>query len=168
MRSYLDGMLRYFEFSGRSTRMQYWMYYLVQLLLCAGAIYVDVMVFDGFANPRRPQMPLTLFVAFVHAIPNITVQVRRLHDIGRSGAWLLLYFVPIIGPLVLLFWSFVGSEPGRNAYDNVEPSSYEPRYAQAAKLPRYSTIPRQVRMGSNAGRPPSVGYDGLASPERFI
>lgn len=168
MRSYLDGMLRYFEFSGRSTRMQYWMFYLVQMVLWGGALYIDVTVFDGLADPRHPRLPMTLFVVFVHAIPNITVQVRRLHDIGRSGAWLLLYFVPIIGPLVLLFWSLVGSEEGRNVYDDIEPSSYEPRYAQVTRLPRYSTIPRQVRMGSNAARPPSVGHDGLASPERFI
>jgi uncharacterized membrane protein YhaH (DUF805 family) len=162
MRSYFDGMLRYFEISGRSTRLQYWMFFVVQFLLTIGAVAIDYQM-GGFRSPKNPQMTATLFVGLVHFIPGITVSVRRLHDIGRSGFWYLLYFVPFAG-LVLLYWACCASEPGRNSYDDPAPSSYEPRYGQ----PRYSTIPRQVRMGNNAARPPSVGYDGLAAPDRFI
>lgn len=158
-------MLRYFEISGRSTRMQYWMFFLVQLLLQMGAVAVDVFLLDGYANPGRPQAVVTIFVSIVHVFPAITVQVRRLHDIGKSGFWFLLYFIPFAG-LLLLYWACCASKPGRNGYDDPEPSRYEPR--QQAKLPRYTTIPRQVRMGSNAARPPSVGYDGLAPRDRFI
>ena len=158
-------MLRYFEISGRSTRMQYWMFILVQLLLLAAAIAIDVMLLDGFANPSRPQGIVTVFVSIVHAVPAITVQVRRLHDIGKSGFWFLLYFIPFAG-LLLLYWACCASEPGRNSYDDPEPSRYEPR--QQARLPRYTTIPRQVRMGNSGARPASVGYDGLAARDRFI
>lgn len=157
MRAYFDGMLRYFEFSGRSTRLQYWMFFLVQAALFGLAFLVDYQR-GGFANPGRIQMPVTLFVGFVHLVPGLTVQVRRLHDIGKSGAWYLLHFVPF-GGLLLLYWACCASEPGRNAHDDAAPSRY---------VPRHSTIPRTIRMGSNAARPPSIGYDGLAAPERFI
>ncbi|MGB3336166.1 MAG: DUF805 domain-containing protein [Devosia sp.] len=162
MRSYFDGMLRYFEISGRSTRMQYWMFFIVQFLLTVGAVAIDFQI-GGFDNPRDPRLPVTLFVGFVHVVPGVTVSVRRLHDIGRSGFWYLLYAVPFAG-LLLLYWACCRSEPGSNGYDDPSPSSYEPRFGQQ----RYSTIPRTVRMGNNAGRPPSIGYDGLAAPDRFI
>lgn len=162
MRSYADGMLRYFEISGRSTRMQYWMFFLVQFLLTVAALAIDYRL-GGFAHPKDPQIPVTLFVAFVHAVPGITVSVRRLHDIGRSGFWYLLYFVPFAG-IVLLYWACCASEPGRNAYDGPEPSSYEPRYQR----PVASTIPRMVRMGANSTRPQSLPQSGGPSPQRFI
>ncbi|MCR6672792.1 DUF805 domain-containing protein [Devosia ginsengisoli] len=165
MRSYFDGMLRYFEMSGRSTRMQYWMFFTIQFVLTVMAVLIDYQL-GGFRDLKNPQPTATMFMSIVHFIPGITVGVRRLHDIGRSGFWYLLYFVPFAG-LVLLYWACCPSEPGHNAYDDPEPSRYEPRGRQAA-MPRYSTIPRTVRMGSNAARPPSIGYDGLAAPDRFI
>ena len=162
MRSYFDGMLRYFEISGRSTRMHYWMFYLVYYLLIVLSVFVDIQA-GGFADLRNPVLTATLFVVFVHAVPSVTVAIRRLHDIGRSGWWYLLSFVPF-GGLVLLYWACCASEPGRNVYDDPEPSRYEP-YPRPA---RASTIPRAIRMGSNAARPPAVGYDGAATRDRFI
>lgn len=158
MRSYFDGLMRYFEFSGRSTRMQYWMFFLVQIFVFIAAVVIDIAVFG--ASAKTPlMMPATVFVAIFHVIPGLTVQVRRLHDIGKSGAWWLLNFVPF-GGLVLLYWACCASEDGRNYYDGPEPSSYTPRPSAKSQ---YSTIPRGVRMGSGsssatAGRPqPSEG-----------
>lgn len=162
MRSYLDGMLRYFEFSGRSTRMQYWIFFLVQFVLIIAAVAADYQL-GAFDNPAQPQTPLTLFAVFVHLVPGLTVQVRRLHDIGRSGAWYLLSFVPF-GGLVLLYWACCASEPGSNTHGPA-PSSHQPQRQAAG--PRYTTIPRQVRMGS--GRTPSVGgHGGEPAAGRFI
>ena len=165
MGSYFDGMLRYFEFSGRSTRMQYWMFFLIHFVLLVLAIVADYQL-GGFAQPKSPQLPLTLFVIFVHVIPGITVSVRRLHDIGKSGAWYLLNFVPF-GGVILFFWACCPSQSGSNIFDGPAPTSYEPRggWRQPQKQ---TTIPRVVRMGSGATRPPVPGYDGLAAPERFI
>ncbi|WP_240233388.1 DUF805 domain-containing protein [Devosia lacusdianchii] len=166
MRSYFDGLLRYFEFSGRSTRMQYWMFFLMQIFVYAAAIAVDYSL--GGIDPKNPYMPATIFVMIFHVIPGLTVQIRRLHDIGKSGAWWLLNFVPF-GGFVLLFWACCPSEEGSNAYDGPAPSTYEPRYRpQPQQQPRYSTIPRGVRMGNNS-RTPSMG-GGAQSPSsgRFI
>lgn len=149
MGSYFDGMLRYFEFSGRSTRLQYWMFFLVQLVLLAIAVFADY-TWGNLARASHVSitvLPLTLFVVLVHIVPGITVQVRRLHDIGKSGAWYLLNFVPF-GGLLLFYWACCASETGSN-YEGPEVSSYRPRTSKA------STIPQGVRMGN--GRTPTGG-----------
>lgn len=158
MGSYFDGMLRYFEFSGRSTRMQYWMFFLVQLALFAIAFFADYSWGNlaRVSNVDATSLPLTLFVAFVHIIPGITVQVRRLHDIGKSGAWYLLSFVPF-GGVVLLYWACCASEAGSN-YGGPEVSNDSPRARKT------STIPQGVRMGS--GRAPTGGQQ--PADGRFI
>ena len=154
MRSYLDGMLRYFEFSGRSTRMQYWIFFLIHTALFVGAIYLDVVVGKYHPSSGFSGLPATVFVSFIHAFPAWTLQVRRLHDIDKSGWWLLLNVVPF-GGFVLLYWACCASEPGSNSYDGPAPRSYEPRFKSRPVVPRRSTIPRDIRMGS--GRTPSVG-----------
>jgi len=162
MRSYFDGMMRYFEISGRSTRMQYWMFFVIQFVLTILAIVIDVML-GGLAYPEAPQLPVTLFVTFVHFVPGITVGIRRLHDIGRSGFWYLLYVIPIAG-FVVLYWACCASESGSNSYDDPEPSSYQPQHG--ARGQKYMTIPIGVRMGSTAGRSSSNSGDGASG--RFI
>ncbi|HEY0033241.1 MAG TPA: DUF805 domain-containing protein [Devosia sp.] len=155
MRAYLDGMLRYFEISGRSSRSQYWLFFLVQLIITVAAVYGDFQL-GGF-DPKHPAPTLMIFASILHFIPGITVQFRRLHDIGRSGAWLLLYLVPF-GGFVLLYWACLPSE-GSNYYDGPAPSTYEPMTV------RYNTIPQGVRMGSRtaavvsgrSSKPPSEG-----------
>ena len=165
MRSYFDGMMRYFEFSGRSTRIQYWMFFLVEFVLFGIAITIDYQL-GGFDNLAAPNLPVTMFMGFIHIVPSLTVQVRRLHDIGKSGAWYLLTFVPF-GGLVLLYWACCASEPGSNYYDGPSPSTYEPRNKLQPVAPRHSTIPRNVRMGS--GRTPSIGTSRAdPSAGRFI
>jgi uncharacterized membrane protein YhaH (DUF805 family) len=160
MGCYLDGMLRYFEFSGRSTRAQYWLFTLFQVLITVAAFVGDFQL--AGLDPSNPAPTLTLFALFVHAIPSVTVQVRRLHDIGKSGAWYLLHFVPF-GSLVLLYWACLGSEEGSNYYDGPGKSSYTPMPPQ-----RYTTIPQGVRMGS--ARAPAVSGRSRTQPSegRFI
>jgi len=113
MGGYLDTMLRYFEFSGRSSRSQYWLFQLFALLMIIAAVAFDMW------RGVRPQPeyfgPVTLFVVIIHAVPQITVAVRRLHDVGRSGWWYLLNFVPF-GALVLLVWACQASEEGTNEF----------------------------------------------------
>ncbi|WP_193335852.1 DUF805 domain-containing protein [Devosia beringensis] len=118
MVSYLDGMLRYFEFWGRSTRLHYWMFFLVQFVLLIAGVVIDYQMRGGLSR-SLVHMPVTLFMIIIHIVPAITVQVRRLHDIGRSGFWYLLNFVPFCG-LVLLYWACRASDAGRNNYGDLE------------------------------------------------
>lgn len=110
MFGYFDTMLRYFEFAGRSSRTQYWVYTLVSLLLLFGALYVDIAVLGYFRPGVSGLGPLTLFCVFIHIVPNITVTVRRLHDSGRSGWWYWICLVPFIGGFWLLVLMFLGPD----------------------------------------------------------
>lgn len=58
---------------------------------------------------------LGFFYGLAAVIPGLAVSVRRLHDIGKSGWWMLLAFVPVLG-LLLLFFFALDSEPGLNRY----------------------------------------------------
>ncbi len=99
---------QYFDFDGRATRQQYWMYFLwVVILSIVVSILSGVLGFgDLLAN---------LF-ALAFAIPQIAFGARRLHDIGKSGWWQLIYFVPIIGLIVMLVWLVRQGEAGSNKY----------------------------------------------------
>src|SRR5690554_4762310 len=148
MRSYFDGMLRYFEFSGRSTRRQYWLFWLLSLILSVGAAFTDYYLFGRLLDPRHAGL-LAAFAGIIHMIPLVTVTVRRLHDIGRSGWWYFIQLIPILGSLVLLYWMICPSEQWDNAYG---PAPGEQPAGSWRPAPR-STIPRQIRMGSNSARP---------------
>lgn len=164
MRSYFDGLLRYFEFSGRSTRRQYWLFSLFSLLVAILALLSDRW-FGCVPLTSSYWGPMTVFVAFFHTLPGITVTVRRLHDIGRSGWWYWIGLVPLVGGLLLLVWMCWPSDDYANDYGEHPRGTADGYRRQRAT---YSTIPRTVRMGSNAARPPSIGYDGGVAPERFI
>ena len=138
MFGYFDTMLRYFEFTGRSSRTQYWVYTLVSLLLLFGALYVDIAVLGYFRPGVSGLGPLTLFCVFIHVVPNITVTVRRLHDSGRSGWWYWISLVPFIGGIWLLVLMCFGPDGyGANAYgdDPRETSTWAPP-AKAVPLSR--------------------------------
>ena len=103
------------DFSGRSRRKEYWYFHLVNAV---------VMIFLGmfavaFSDQKKPAMipfGLVFTYAFVVFVPSIAVTIRRLHDIGKSGWWYCIAFVPFIGGLILLVFTLLDSEPDRNAY----------------------------------------------------
>ena len=163
MRSYLDALLRYFEFSGRTSRAQYWLYQLVVIVLVVGLIAYEYKT-TGRLPAEDTLSPLMIFLSLVHVIPGITVTVRRLHDIGKSGWWYLLSFVPL-GGLWVLFWTCCASEPGSNEYGNRdgEPSRRQ-NSRRADPEPFYARALRP-----SAASNPSAGSSRLnGSTERFI
>ena len=113
MGAYADALMRYFDLFGRSSRSQYWLFQLFYALLFLLAAVIDIWAM--FQIPGYPRGILIVFMAVFHIVPQITVSVRRLHDIGRSGFWYLIAFVPF-GGFLLLFWACVGSDPGPNDY----------------------------------------------------
>ena len=118
-------MLRnYARFSGRARRKEYWMFFLVYALL-SGSITAVVMGLDWvvdfvtrgrWADSFSLEAGLTLGVfALVHLLPSIAVTVRRLHDTGRSGWFMLLALIPVIG-LVLIYFLAIEGEKSENAF----------------------------------------------------
>jgi uncharacterized membrane protein YhaH (DUF805 family) len=83
---------------------------LIFIVLCV----VDSMF--GTFNGKQGMGLLSGLFAVGMILPSLAVGVRRLHDIGRSGWWLLIYVVPLIGGIVLLVFAVRDSNPGENAY----------------------------------------------------
>jgi uncharacterized membrane protein YhaH (DUF805 family) len=97
-----DGLSKYAQFSGRSSRSGYWWFVLFYVLVFIATSIVDAAintpVFTGLAV-------LALF------LPNLAVLVRRLHDTDRSGWWVFISFVPLIGSIVLIVFACTDSGP---------------------------------------------------------
>jgi uncharacterized membrane protein YhaH (DUF805 family) len=99
MNGYLNAMRRYFEFGGRSSRYEFWFFVLFMIIASIVASFIDGLMFGAGAESFGILSPI---VSLVHFIPSIAVSVRRLHDIDRTGWWILLAFAPLVVIAVLL------------------------------------------------------------------
>jgi len=91
-----DGFSRYVDFGTRSTRSQYWWWTLWTILIGFVTGFLDGILGMGEIGAINALASLVTF------LPSIAVAIRRLHDIGRSGWWFLLVFIPIVGWIVLI------------------------------------------------------------------
>ena len=98
-----DALSKYVVFKGRSSRSAYWWFYLFGLLVGIAAFLIDLAL--GTSGIIYGVSGLALL------LPNLAVLVRRLHDSGHSGWWVLIGILPIIGAIVLLVFTLQGSEP---------------------------------------------------------
>ncbi|PCH81987.1 MAG: hypothetical protein COB90_02525 [Hyphomicrobiales bacterium] len=102
MNWYIMAFNKYFDFGTRSRRSEYWFFVLFNIVI--GLVL-------GWISPNISGL-YTLAVL----IPGIAVAVRRLHDTDRSGWWLLIFFVPLIGILILIYWLATDSQIGSNRF----------------------------------------------------
>jgi uncharacterized membrane protein YhaH (DUF805 family) len=110
MHWYLHVLKHYAEFSGRARRSEYWNFVLLNLIVAFVLSFADTVV--------RKILGFGVFgpvYALVVLLPSIAVSIRRLHDTDRSGWWLLLAFVPIVG-LVLIWFLAEDGNAGTNRY----------------------------------------------------
>ena len=116
---FLSVLKRYATFTGRAGRREYWTYLLIYVLIYVALLLVDVIT--GTFN-LETEIGLTSGVFLLATlVPSIAVAVRRLHDTDRSGAWLLLGFIPLVGDIVLLFFLIQEGDSGPNRYGAVPP-----------------------------------------------
>jgi uncharacterized membrane protein YhaH (DUF805 family) len=99
MRHYLNAMRRYFDFSGRSSRAEFWFFVLFVFILSVVANVLDVVLLGSYGYGAAV---LSSLVSLIHFIPSLSVSVRRLHDIDRTGWWIMLAFVPVAGLIVAM------------------------------------------------------------------
>jgi uncharacterized membrane protein YhaH (DUF805 family) len=114
MNWYLEALKKYAVFSGRARRTEYWMFVLFNFIFSIATICIDFVV--GAASGLPGIGFLFLLYGLGTFIPSLAVAVRRLHDTGRSGWWMLIGLVPLIGAIVLIVFNVQAGQPGANKY----------------------------------------------------
>jgi uncharacterized membrane protein YhaH (DUF805 family) len=121
---------RYADFSGRSPRAEYWWFVLFEWLAIAALFLLSVAVAGGSkeTNPLFGAFIVPFVIGFLGLIiPNIAVQVRRLHDQDRSGWFILLFMIPYVGGLIGFVFMLI---PGTSGPNRFGPDPYEDDYLE--------------------------------------
>lgn len=113
MNWYLSVLKKYAVFSGRSQRAEFWWYALFNFIIAVVLSIVDGML--GTTTTAGYGILSTIYALAVF-LPGLGVSIRRLHDTGRTGWWVLIGLIPLIGIIVLIVFWCIDSEPGSNQY----------------------------------------------------
>ncbi len=105
---YLKVIKNYVGFSGRARRTEYWMFVLFNFIISAVLGILQYMADMGTL--------LTALYSLALFLPGLAVSFRRLHDTGRSGWWVLISFIPIIGAIILIVFMVMEGDRGANKY----------------------------------------------------
>ncbi|MFG3404206.1 DUF805 domain-containing protein [Streptomyces sp. NPDC048142] len=104
---YLAVLKNYAGFSGRARRKEYWMFTLISV-----GISVVLSIIGGLIGAD--------FLSFIYSVailvPTLAVGVRRLHDTGRSGWWLLIALIPLVGAIILIVFLASEGKPEANQH----------------------------------------------------
>jgi uncharacterized membrane protein YhaH (DUF805 family) len=109
-------MKRYADFAGRSIRSEYWYWVLFSLIASIILSIIDSIVFDRSSNG-----PFEIIFSLATLIPSIAVGIRRLHDIDKSGWWVLISLT-IVGIIPLIYWYCQPGTPGKNNFGAPAPT----------------------------------------------
>jgi uncharacterized membrane protein YhaH (DUF805 family) len=109
---YLQVLKKYAVFSGRARRKEYWYFFLFNIIISFVLGFIE-----GIAGitPENVSVLASLYGLAV-LLPGIGVSIRRLHDTGRSGWWLLIGLIPLIGTIILIIYFVSDSEAETNEY----------------------------------------------------
>jgi uncharacterized membrane protein YhaH (DUF805 family) len=102
-----SGFDNYVNFSGRASRSEFWWWVLFAILASIVANIIDAIIGAPI---------FSLLVSLGLLLPGLAVSVRRLHDTNRSGWWILIGLIPIIGFIVLLIFYLEQGNPGPNEH----------------------------------------------------
>ncbi|WP_226657145.1 DUF805 domain-containing protein [Pseudalkalibacillus hwajinpoensis] len=108
MNWYLKVLKNYVNFQGRARRKEYWMFTLFNIIISVVLTLVETV---ADISPF-----LTGIYSLFILLPGLAVTVRRLHDTGRSGWWILIGLIPLIGSIVILVFTCLESEREENRF----------------------------------------------------
>ncbi len=114
MNWYLAVLKKYAVFSGRARRKEYWYFFLFNLLITIAFLAIDMVA--GLYNSEIGLGILSGIYTLAVLIPSLAVTVRRLHDTNRSGWWILIGLIPLVGAIVLLVFMVQDSQVEQNQY----------------------------------------------------
>jgi uncharacterized membrane protein YhaH (DUF805 family) len=106
---------KYVTFSGRAPRSEYWYWTLFYVIMTLPFEIASRPVEDVSNIAFAIDVAYAL-VAIMLILPSISVGVRRLHDIDRSGWWVLIGLIPLIGWIIFFVWSVTKGTPGDNRF----------------------------------------------------
>ncbi len=104
---------RYAMFEGRAGRAEYWWFFLANLIIS--------VVLQAIAGASNALVILPIAYSLAVLIPGLAVAVRRLHDTNKSGWWILISLVPLVGVIVLIVFLATDGDQGANQYGNPDP-----------------------------------------------
>jgi uncharacterized membrane protein YhaH (DUF805 family) len=116
MKWYLGAFKKYVDFRGRARRKEYWFFFLFNIIVSFALAFIDIAMAGGEMGPQAGLGILSIIYALAAFLPGLAVSVRRLHDTNRTGVWILIGLVPLIGPIVLLVFFLMDSDPNENEY----------------------------------------------------
>ena len=119
MNWYLKVLKQYADFKGRARRKEFWMFVLFNMIFAILAMVIDNVLGTTFNIMEGQALPYgyiyLLYVLFIF-IPGLAVEVRRLHDIGKSGWMILIALIPIVGAIWLIVLFVTEGNHGENQY----------------------------------------------------
>jgi uncharacterized membrane protein YhaH (DUF805 family) len=140
-----SGLSKYATFSGRARRSEYWYFFLFNVIVSIVAAIIDAAI----GTPA-----LQIIVGLGLLVPGIGVGVRRLHDTDRSGWFLLIALIPIVGTIIVIVFLCQDSVPGTNAYGpspkyagQHQGYGQQPGYGPPQQPGQYSPPPQQPGYG---------------------
>ncbi len=105
-----SGFSNYVNFSGRAIRSEYWFW---TLFVIVGLVIAALIDYTIFGTPEALFYGVFGLAVF---LPGLAVTIRRLHDVDRTGWWIFLNLVPLIGSIVLIVWFCTAGTPGPNRF----------------------------------------------------
>src|SRR4051812_3359841 len=126
---------KYATFSGRARRAEYWWFVLFQVLVGIVAAILDAALGTGFGSGSGV---FSLIVTLALLLPGLAVTVRRLHDTDRSGWWILIGLIPVVGAIVLIVFTVLDGTPGPNRFGPSPKHAAAPGYGDAPGYGTYS------------------------------
>lgn len=110
MNEFTKAIKNSFNFEDRTSRSEFWIYQLVAIILSVTVGVISVLSGLGM---------LSTILSILLIIPSISITIRRLHDIDKSGWWFLIVLVPLIGLFFMLYFSLKGSVTENNTRGNI-------------------------------------------------
>ena len=122
-----NAFINCFDFKSRSSRSEFWYFYLFTTILGFIGIQIDrlfnleILGLQLTQNVNEVAMlgPTYIFLYFLFFIPSLSLYIRRLHDIDRSGWWLLIVLIPFLGIVTLIFFWCLKGTKNKNTYGDV-------------------------------------------------
>ncbi|MDR1763262.1 MAG: DUF805 domain-containing protein [Dysgonamonadaceae bacterium] len=134
MKWYLRVLNHYADFSGRARRREYWYFVLFNLIFLLAAVFIDAAFGWDFERSGKIVFgPCYMTYAALAALPGLAAAVRRLHDIGKSGWWILIALIPLVGLIWLIALLCIDSNPNKNAYGG-NPKDGLPVFSEPQRL----------------------------------